>query len=677
MKQINLFKALMLLAFISITGIANGQIHPLAFGSYTLGTTATTSNWYANYVGLRVEVVNPGVIAGSKNYKAANSGTGATGDWGGAVTTPIINMPIFMDTTSDSFGCTSFSTAAMATMNGKIAVIWRGPLPSAGTPCDFGCKALNAQNAGAIACVLINEYPGQGPVGMAASTTCTGITIPVFMISNLDGIAISAQYRSGVPVNMTITQWGQNFANDLGFVPGGAAMWHNYAIPSNQLGNSGNPEQYNMIDGAFIANFGTVAQTGVSLKTTTSFTPTGGSTTSQHTSSVDLTPAFSVADSIMAMFKVGSEYSLSAPGTGRFDINYVIEHDLADDFPSDNHLNVSFYTTDSLYSKGTYNFSNNTPSRTIYEQFGGGTEYIWGPMYYVANGGTNLSSVQYSIAMNSTTSGYPFFPNGSNNIYVFKWNDGTVGGAAADSIVENGELELVGLGVKNYNSADTSEATLWCQISSDLSSGDPLAGQVPLLPNSWYYVAIDVVSSTAAPLFLGCDGVNSAYPRIFGRFHNGGHLLDYNNFVLVGDLGIISDSLQGNPPVPAGQTAFISSVDSFVYSSMLGVIPAVSMIANNTPNSVKPSPVKPLADVNLFPNPAKDQLNVSASFDKAEPTVSYEIIDGLARFVSKEIHTNVKDDIYTINTSKLAAGNYYLIINAEGKAMAKKFVVTK
>jgi hypothetical protein len=62
---------------------------------------------------------------------------------------------------------------------------------------------------------------------------------------------------------------------------------------------------------------------------------------------------------------------------------------------------------------------------------------------------------------------------------------------------------------------------------------------------------------------------------------------------------------------------------------------------------------------------------------QVENTVSYEIIDGLARFVSKEIHTNVKNDSYTINTSKLASGNYYLIINAEGKVMAKKFVVAK
>jgi len=671
MKQINLFSTLLLVAFLGVAGASYGQIHPLAFGSYTLGTGTTDANWYANYVGLRVEVVSPSIIAGSKVYKAANSGTGATGDWGGAVTTPIINMPIFMDSTSDSFGCSSFSAAAMATMAGKIAVIWRGT-------CDFGCKAQNAEAAGAIAIVIINQHPGEGPEGMAASTTCTSVSIPVFMIGNLDGIAISAQYRSGANVRMTITPWGQGLNNDLGFVPSGAAMWHNYAIPTHQLGASGNPVQYNMIDGAFIANYGVNGQTGVKLKSNTLFTPTGGSTTSQHISQVDLPGTFNVSDSIMAMFKSASEYSLSASGPGRFDIDYTIEQTATDDYPADNQTRVSFYVTDSVFSKGAYNFATKEPERTTYLSYGGGAEFIWGPMYYVAHAGTNLSSVQYSIAINSSVSGYPTIPTGTNNIYVFKWNDGSVGGFPADSIVESGELEMVGLGVKVYNSYDTSRATLSCQISSDISSGDPLAGQVSLNGDTWYYVAIDVApTSTTEPQFLGCDGVNNPYPRLYGRFHNGGNLIDYNNIEVTGDLGFVSDSLAGLSPIPGGQTFYLNSIDSFVYSNMIGTIPAVSMITNNSPSSVKPTTVKPLADVTLFPNPAKDQMTVSASFGKTETTVSYEIIDGLARFVSKEIHSNVKDDTYTINTSKLAAGSYYLVINAEGKAMAKKFVVIK
>ena len=149
------------------------------------------------------------------------------------------------------------------------------------------------------------------------------------------------------------------------------------------------------------------------------------------------------------------------------------------------------------------------------------------------------------------------------------------------------------------------------------------------------------------------------------------------------ELGFPKDSVAyyagyGNTPVPFAGTAYVNSVDSFVYSNMLGLIPAVSMIANNNPSNAGVKSVgKPLANVSLYPNPAKEQLNVSVAFDKNEKTVTYEIIDGLARFVSKETHNNVQNETYTINTASLASGNYFLIINAEGNMMTRKFAVVK
>ena len=678
MKQINLFKKLLFASLLGVTTLSQAQIHPLSFGSYTIGTLNTGDNWYGSYVGMRFQVDSPTSVAGTKASSYAYSGTTP---WGGAITTPIVNVPVAMGTGADSTACSSFPAGYLT---GKIALVWRTHVSGVG--CEFGYKALQAQNAGAIACVIMNDVPGEGPVGMAAGASGATVTIPVFMIGNLDGLALSAAYHSlpaGTHMTMTITPWGQGLNNDLGFVPGGAATWHNYAIPANQLGTTGNPTEYNMIDGAFIANFGLNPQTGVKLKSTTTFTPTGGSPASIHTSEVDLTGSFysdathPTADSIMAMFKPASEYSLSSTGTGRFDVNYIIEQDAADDYPADNSLTMSFYATDSIFSKGSYNFSNNTPNRTIY--YGGGsTEFIWGPMYYSAKAGTSISSVQYGIAMAQATAGYPHYNQDGNFVYVFKWNDGTVGGLAADSVVQNGELELVGMGYKTYNIlTDTSEVTMWCQISSNLSTLDP-SQQVPLEANTWYYVAVDIVSSTADPLYLGCDGNASPYPRVYGRFHNGSNLMDYNNMQITPDyLTAISDSLQGNAPITGMYTNFINSIDSGIYAHMIGLVPAVSMATNNEPNSVKPSPVKPIAEVSMFPNPATDAMTVNASFEKTESVVTYEVIDGLARFVSKEQHHNVKNDSYTINTSKLAAGNYYLMINAGGRAMAKKFVVVK
>ena len=114
MKQINAVKLFLVVALLSAVTVVNGQIHPLAFSN------ANGNNWYANYVGLRFEVTTPAVIAGDKQYTAAWSG--AT-PWGAPVTTPIVNVPIIMDSTADSFGCSNFGPTV--NMTGKIAVIWR------------------------------------------------------------------------------------------------------------------------------------------------------------------------------------------------------------------------------------------------------------------------------------------------------------------------------------------------------------------------------------------------------------------------------------------------------------------------------------------------------------------------------------------------------------------------
>lgn len=205
----------------------------------------------------------------------------------------------------DSFGCSRFPPGSMLN---KIAVIWRGP--AGGAACEFGYKALQAQNAGALACVIINHNPGEAPVGMAAGASGASVTIPVF--GNLDGIAISGQYNSlpAGTVKMTITPWGQLYQNDLGFVPGGYGIWHNYATPASQFGTT-NPLAYKGLNGAFLANYGTHNATNVKLKAGLSFTPTGGSAGTATWDSMSLA-SFPSIDSVWALY-APAEYDLLLP----------------------------------------------------------------------------------------------------------------------------------------------------------------------------------------------------------------------------------------------------------------------------------------------------------------------------------------------------------------------------
>ncbi len=669
MKQFNAVKKLLIVALLGVASSASGQIHPYAFGPQTIGGTATSSNWYKDYVGLRFEVTTPAAIAGDKAYTAAWSG--AT-PWGAPVTTPLVNVPIIMDSTADSFGCTSFPYS----MGGKIAVIWRGPL--GGGACEFGLKALNAQTAGAVAVVLINEYPGMGPIGMAAGASGGGVTIPVFMVGNLDGMAISGQYRAGVPVKMTITPWGLGNRNDMGFVPGGVAGWHAFAIPADQLVSSGNPVAYKGLDGAFVANYGTSAGVNVKVAGALYFTPNGGLQNLIYTDTTAAEANFNAIDSIYAIF-ASNEYNFAptgTPGKGRFDLKYTIMSDTVDQYPLDNTTTVSFYTTDSVYSKSRYDFVKNAPIATIFEGIGGTTppDYTWGPMYYVAHGGKGISSVQFSIYNPNGTLGP--ITSGPMNLFVFKWVDGS-GGQPHDSLVENGEFQLVSQGVYAFNGTTDTSGVVFKARMGDPGTGS-ITNPIVLDSNSWYYVAAEV----PATYFLGCDGYLDPYPRVYGRANHAGYI-EYSGVEWPGDYNSGTNTMTASPasataPCPFGETAYVNSIDSFNYSSMKGLIPSIALIVKDTARShVAVTSVKAFADVSLSPNPASEYINVSISLDHPATTVTYTIIDGLGRFVSKESHNNISSETYKMSTANLAPGNYYLVVNANGQALSRKFVIVR
>ena len=81
-------------------------------------------------------------------------------------------------------------------LNGKIVVIRRGV-------CEFGFKILAAENAGAIAVIMVNNVSG-GPITMGAGAEGGNVTIPSIMISQNDGEALINQLQSGEIINASL-----------------------------------------------------------------------------------------------------------------------------------------------------------------------------------------------------------------------------------------------------------------------------------------------------------------------------------------------------------------------------------------------------------------------------------------------------------------------------------------
>ncbi|WP_428743419.1 thrombospondin type 3 repeat-containing protein [Tenacibaculum sp.] len=130
--------------------------------------------------------------------------------FGGDMTSPITSDLILADdgtgTTED--GCETITNASE--LNGKIAVIRRGS-------CNFSAKAKNAQDAGAIAVIVVNNATTP-PFNMAAGDGAGEVSIPAVMIGKEDGDAIITAISSGT-VNGTLIKTNNNATNAT-VVPG-------------------------------------------------------------------------------------------------------------------------------------------------------------------------------------------------------------------------------------------------------------------------------------------------------------------------------------------------------------------------------------------------------------------------------------------------------------------------
>ncbi|GAA4895222.1 T9SS-dependent M36 family metallopeptidase [Flaviramulus aquimarinus] len=73
-------------------------------------------------------------------------------------------------------------------LSGKIVVIRRGE-------CEFGVKVLAAENAGAVAVIMVNNV-ATDPIAMGAGAEGDNVTIPSLMVSQSDGEAIIAALSS-------------------------------------------------------------------------------------------------------------------------------------------------------------------------------------------------------------------------------------------------------------------------------------------------------------------------------------------------------------------------------------------------------------------------------------------------------------------------------------------------
>lgn len=290
------------------------------------------------------DILTPGSLQGSYAHSWAepNAGSWATPDMLDPAERVVGELALAYDgTTADSLACETLINGAAVT--GKIAVLYRGT-------CDYSEKALNCQNAGALAVVIINNVPG-APAQMGAGSQGTAVTIPVFQIRQDDGAAWRAELEAGTPLTALLGNKDGYYAVDAGVRAPDVLMPPVLAQPAALAANSG---EFFMEVAAMVHNYGTDALSGIGLRARVS--QDGTDLYDEASGTFDL----SAGDSA---FITLPDY-VQDSWNGRYELTYEVVVAGADEHMLDNERVITF-DFGSIYALAPLNEDTGIPVTTI------------------------------------------------------------------------------------------------------------------------------------------------------------------------------------------------------------------------------------------------------------------------------------------------------------------------
>jgi hypothetical protein len=294
------------------------------------------------------QVIVAGVSPQSIVANYTNSWADPAGGWG----TPDFNIPgTFVEDTIMLVNDGSTGTNAQGNpvsaegcnplindLTGKIAVIYRNT-------CEFGLKAFNAQNAGAVGVIIINRNPNEW-ISMGPGADGANVTIPVVMVDINDGQTIVAEMANG-PVVMFLGNKTGLFANDIA-LSSSKALAPKGGMIHSLLAQNGT--EFNFEVGANVINPGNLAQANISVNAKVT-NPSGTVVYDNTVSGLSLAAGDTTGIDI---FPGGTstfpQFSLSSYPAGTYTLTYTADLGGTDEYDSDNSVSFSFTVNDSVFS---------------------------------------------------------------------------------------------------------------------------------------------------------------------------------------------------------------------------------------------------------------------------------------------------------------------------------------
>ena len=345
-------------------------------------------------------VENPSPNEGNYDFTYAQGGGWGVADLTNPANSVQGNMVLVDDgSAGDSLSCGALVNGT--SISGNIAVCYRGS-------CEFGTKALNAQNAGAIGVIIINNLGGS-PVAMGAGADGGAVTIPVVMISNVDGALLRPEIDGG-NTSVFIGSKSGLYADDLGARQGDALRAESFGTLSMLAQDN---TEFEVQLGSWVRNYGSADQTNMILNCQIEL---------NSTTIYDETSAGQTLVSGDSIFVPLPTFSQSTYGAGYYSVTYTISADNADEDLFDNVWEADFYISDSLYSLGHLNAGDGAPINNT-NQFNGGT-YLETCLYFSDPNASRMAIAGMTLSAGTSQNPTPTSIDGEFvEIYAYEWTD--------------------------------------------------------------------------------------------------------------------------------------------------------------------------------------------------------------------------------------------------------------
>ncbi len=555
-----------------------------------------------------VVVNSPSSIAGAKLFGVGQFGADlASGTWTADAAFIVDETPPIND------GCeTVVNTSDLA---GKIVLIERGS-------CEFGFKALAAENAGAVGAIVVNNVAGGAVQDMGPGAVGAQVTIPVVLISLEDGAAIKAELANG-PVNITMGAiiFNNNVSIDVAKVmnpPFGT-------VPEFAVGNG----QFVVSPGGIILNKGVNDAENPILQATIEFNGN---------------QVYSEADAAELIVSGDTSEFISLPsyepteGIGQYTLSYEVSYDSTDESDFDNSISTTFYVSQNVFSKAQWDVTNNRPARTNAYTVSGGGNILFLSGFRMENAaGATLDSVKFYIATADTTFGH-WADESEVRVYAFLWDD-----LNGDSLLTSDEFTNVAF---NIVELDENLDEQW--VTVELLETEDFEGS--------YTVVDDEVNIFIGTRFEGSE-------LVYFGFDENIDLTQYNDQALftteMGFPYVQTSSWDADTGVPSDFGLFNNGMGG-TFLGGLSTALYVTPMANNTQE-----PLLEDIAVNIYPNPATDRFTTEVELPSVSKFIEYTVRDVAGRQLFTARKDNVQMDKAVFNVSALPAGQYYLMVRTE------------